>query len=189
MPAPASTLPSAPASVSGAGFSGLLSTLQVEWDALMVETYNLKASLEETRRELSQALYQNDAAVRVIARLTLERDQARSMLAQAQANPPPPATTASSSMDVEATANGAAGAAGATTTESAIPQAAIDKMKVTWNKLCEERKGRKGKSTEGQVSARYIIRAVRGAFSVPFRFVSYRSFPFLSFPFLSFHFF
>lgn len=70
-------VPSAPTSVSGAGFSGLLSTMQTEWDSLMVETFNLKSALEETRRELSQALYQNDAAVRVIARLSMERDQAR----------------------------------------------------------------------------------------------------------------
>ena len=73
VPSPISTIPSAPSSVSGAGFSGLLSTMQSEWDSLMVETYTLKTSLEETRRELTQALYQNDAAVRVIARLTMER--------------------------------------------------------------------------------------------------------------------
>ena len=54
--------------MSGAGFGGLLANMQTEWDALMVETFNLKGALEETRRELSQALYQNDAAVRVIAR-------------------------------------------------------------------------------------------------------------------------
>lgn len=77
VPAPRSTVPAAPTSVSGAGFGGLLASMQTEWDALMVETFNLKSALEETRRELSQALYQNDAAVRVIARLTMERDQAR----------------------------------------------------------------------------------------------------------------
>lgn len=37
--------------------------------------------LQETRKELSQALYQNDAAVRVIARLSMERDDARQKLA------------------------------------------------------------------------------------------------------------
>jgi pre-mRNA-processing factor 19 len=36
--------------------------------------------LEETRRELSQALYQNDAAVRVVARISMERDAARQEL-------------------------------------------------------------------------------------------------------------
>ncbi|KAL5598708.1 uncharacterized protein BROUX77_006542 [Berkeleyomyces rouxiae] len=58
----------------------LLATFQNEWDALALETYGLSQQLEKTREELASALYQHDAAVRVIARLTKERDEARAAL-------------------------------------------------------------------------------------------------------------
>lgn len=60
----------------------LLSTFQNEWDALALETYNLTEQLTRTREELATALYQHDAAVRVIARLTRERDEARDALSR-----------------------------------------------------------------------------------------------------------
>ncbi|KAI0020887.1 Prp19-domain-containing protein [Xylariomycetidae sp. FL0641] len=60
----------------------LLSTFQNEWDALALETFNLKEQLTRTREELATALYQHDAAVRVIARLTKERDEARDALSR-----------------------------------------------------------------------------------------------------------
>ncbi|KAH7144306.1 WD40-repeat-containing domain protein [Dactylonectria estremocensis] len=60
----------------------LLATFQNEWDALALETYNLKEQLARTREELATALYQHDAAVRVIARMTRERDEARDALSK-----------------------------------------------------------------------------------------------------------
>lgn len=46
----------------------------------MLESFTLKQHLDATRQELSQALYQHDAACRIIARLMRERDETRAML-------------------------------------------------------------------------------------------------------------
>ena len=64
----------------------LLTVFQNEWDALALETYTLQQSLKQTRQELSTALYQHDAAVRVIARLSRERDEARDALSRITVN-------------------------------------------------------------------------------------------------------
>lgn len=65
---------------------GLLSTFQNEWDELMLETFTLKQHLDTTRKELSRALFQHEAACRVIARLTRERDEAYHMVNTLEAN-------------------------------------------------------------------------------------------------------
>eukprot|EP01060_Flectonema_neradi_P006269 TRINITY_DN1419_c3_g1_i1.p1 TRINITY_DN1419_c3_g1~~TRINITY_DN1419_c3_g1_i1.p1 ORF type:complete len:510 (+),score=88.13 TRINITY_DN1419_c3_g1_i1:39-1532(+) len=62
----------------------LLTAQQNEWDAVMLENFHMKKQLDAIRQELSHALYQHDAACRVIARLILERDEARNMMQQFQ---------------------------------------------------------------------------------------------------------
>lgn len=64
----------------------LLSVFQSEWDALALETYTLRQHLTQTRQELSHALYENDAARRVMARLAKERDEARNALSAITVN-------------------------------------------------------------------------------------------------------
>ena len=46
----------------------------------MLDVFNLKKSLDETRKELAHALYQHDAACRVISRLVKDKDQTTQLM-------------------------------------------------------------------------------------------------------------
>lgn len=68
-------------SPEAASIPQILALFQNEWDAVMLETFTLKKHLEKTRQELSHALYQHDAACRVIARVHAENEALRHQLA------------------------------------------------------------------------------------------------------------
>lgn len=65
---------------SQSSIPALLSTFQNEWDSLALEVFALRKQLKQAREELSASLYHYDAAVRVAARATKERDEARQAL-------------------------------------------------------------------------------------------------------------
>jgi pre-mRNA-processing factor 19 len=69
-----------PRTTAASSIPGLLGTFHDEWDAVMLETHTVRQQLHTVRQELSHALYQHDAACRVIARLMRERDEARAAL-------------------------------------------------------------------------------------------------------------
>lgn len=123
--------------------SSLLDMLQREHDALLLELFDTRQSLEETRRELSQALYQNDAAVRVISRLVMERDGAKAKLAVFEPSPGGEAAPASgvepvATAIIEEESKGD----GAEKLKTNISDDDMEVMVNTWKKLSKARKKR-----------------------------------------------
>ena len=119
---------------------------QNEWDEVMIETFTLKQHLDTTRQELAQALYQHDAACRVIARLMQERDEARGQLANMQSQ--------GFSANHAQNANGATDAGSAMETveaeekakeaEGSLQEAVVQELVATCAELSAGRKARKG---------------------------------------------
>ncbi|WWD17845.1 hypothetical protein CI109_102289 [Kwoniella shandongensis] len=102
-----STIPPRPANQTS--IPALLTALQSEYDAIMLESLEIKKAFQSSRQELANALYREDAATRVIARLMKERDEARQALSSIQSTIgfQPPAAAEAPVEDVEMAPEGA----------------------------------------------------------------------------------
>ncbi|KAI9679027.1 MAG: hypothetical protein M1829_001697 [Trizodia sp. TS-e1964] len=107
----------------------LLSVFQNEWDALALQTFTLQQQLAQTRQELSTALYQQDAAVRVIARIMKERDDARDALSKVTLKSISTATAPNESDQMQVDGQG-------------LPQDIIEKIDEIHDSLCKTRRKR-----------------------------------------------
>lgn len=146
-------------SASMASIPTTLKALQDEWDALMLQNFNLKQHVQLTRQELSHALYQHDAACRVIARLQKELRAAKEALSTLK--PPsvaPIQTTANGegAADISALPESAvAGESAESSTSARMTNEVIEKIQDKANELTSERKQR-GKSAS-QVYIFWVI--------------------------------
>jgi len=125
--------------------TSLLQLIQNEHDALLLELFDTRRTLEETRTELSQALYANDAAVRVIARVCVERDDATRKLSERPVPVPPPPKEDPKPADTEMADVPAAKKQkldddAPKSPDSKIPDADLEIMTTTWKSFSKSRK-------------------------------------------------
>ncbi|MBW0534235.1 hypothetical protein O181_073950 [Austropuccinia psidii MF-1] len=134
------TVPSAPAPPPRppnlSSVPALLLTLQNEWDANMLECYELRKQNASLRQELSHALYKEDASMRVLARVIKERDEAREALGSVQSSLGiNPTSTANTNAD-DIVMKDASGTLG-------LSEAVLERIDTTSQTLMAKRKKRK----------------------------------------------
>lgn len=113
----------------------------------MLETFTLKQALDTTRQELAQALYQHDAACRVIARLMQERDEARQLLSGLQATAGANHASQDVEMSVDSAQNGRSAHDSNNSDKETVGQlqeSVVQALAATCAELSAGRKARKG---------------------------------------------
>lgn len=121
----------------------------------MLELFTLKKSYDSVRQELAHALYANDSANRVVARLMWERDEARAALASIK-----------ESLGQNGTAGSGAAGAGqedaemsdAATGSQGLPKTALAKVDETSKALSSTRRTKLKRKPEGYAQAGDVAR-------------------------------
>ncbi|KAH8279092.1 hypothetical protein KR026_001570, partial [Drosophila bipectinata] len=134
---PAVVKPKPPSATS---IPATLKTMQDEWDALMIHSFTQRQQLQTTRQELSHALYQHDAACRVIARLNKEVAAAREALATLK--PQAGIVSAPTAIPQPALATEAGGTAAHPMEQAGMSAEVIQKLQDKATVLTQERKKR-----------------------------------------------
>lgn len=70
--------------VDSSSLPGLIQMFEKEWDRLMVDSYTIKAQLAAVQEEFAKALYEQEASIRLVARLSRERDEALAEISRLQ---------------------------------------------------------------------------------------------------------
>ncbi|CAG9829735.1 unnamed protein product [Diabrotica balteata] len=139
---------------SATSIPATLKLLQDEWDAVMLYSFTQRQQLQTARQELSHALYQHDAACRVIARLNKEVTAAREALATLK--PQAGITT----VPQPAVAAEAAGVANQPTEQAGMSEEIIEKLQEKATVLTLERK-QKGKTVPEDLTTPEQLRNFR----------------------------
>lgn len=140
---------------SATSIPAILKTLQDEWDAVMLHSFTQRQQLQTARQELSHALYQHDAACRVIGRLTKEVTAAREALATLK--PQAGIAQPSAGIPQPAIAVEAAGVANQPTEQAGMTPDVIQKLQDKATVLTQERKKR-GRTVPEDLVAHETIR-------------------------------
>lgn len=152
---------------SATSIPATLKSMQDEWDALMLHTFTQRQQLQNARQELSHALYQHDAACRVIARLNKEVAAAREALATLK---PQSAVAPSSSAGAEANGGTAAAssAAGAQQTAEVLGMTPeiVEKLQDKATILTQERK-RRGRTVPEELATLETVRNFTRTYTNP----------------------
>ncbi|VEN49583.1 unnamed protein product, partial [Callosobruchus maculatus] len=139
---------------SATSIPATLKLLQDEWDAVMLYSFTQRQQLQTARQELSHALYQHDAACRVIARLNKEVTAAREALATLK--PQAGITT----VPQPAVAAEAAGVANQPTEQAGMSADVIQKLQEKATVLTQERKKR-GRTIPEELTTQEQLRQFR----------------------------
>lgn len=155
---------------SATSIPAALKTMQDEWDALMLHTFTQRQQLQNARQELSHALYQHDAACRVIARLNKEVTAAREALATLKPQAGIMAGSAGAAQAGAAIGAEANGSAAQPIEQAGMTADVIEKLQDKATVLTQERK-RRGRTVPEDLVTQENVRAFSRTYTNPVSYI------------------